>query len=270
VSAPPPDDVVSAFGAAGAPVLLEGGMGRTWRVGDVVLKPVEDVVEHAWVAEVYDAWSSTEVAVPQPLRSGGAWSYAGWGAHVFVPGVTARVGDDPAWFRATHESFHEAVAHLDRPSFLDDRDDAWSYGDRVAWDGAAPRGEPRTVALIERALDLMRPVDLPSQVVHGDLCVNVLRDGDRPGVIDWPAYHRPRAWALAVVAADAIRWEGVDAGLLDAWNDGPDWPQLVLRALVYRVATRAWLEDSGDAVGEEDGYSIGTEGLLDRLEERLR
>jgi hypothetical protein len=106
--------------------------------------------------------------------------------------------------------------------------------------------------------------------VHGDLCVNVLRDGDRPGVIDWPAYYRPRAWALAVVAADAIRWEGIDAGLLDAWSDGPDWPQLVLRATVYRVATRAWLEDSGDAVGQEDGYSIGTERLLDRLEERLR
>jgi uncharacterized protein (TIGR02569 family) len=270
VSTPPPSDVLDAFGAAGEPVLLEGGMGRTWRAGDVVLKPVEDVVEHAWVAEVYTAWSCTDVAVPQPLRIGAAWSYAGWGAHVFVPGVTARVGDDPQWFRAAHESFHEAVAGLERPSFLDDRDDAWSYGDRVAWEGAAPRGEPRTVALLERALDLMEPVELPSQVVHGDLCVNMLRDGDRPGVIDWPAYFRPRDWALAVVAADAIRWEGLDVGLLDDWGDGPAWSQLVLRAIVYRVATRAWFEASGVAVGDEDGYSIGNEALLDELEGRLR
>jgi hypothetical protein len=107
-------------------------------------------------------------------------------------------------------------------------------------------------------------------VVHGDLCVNVLRAGDRPGVIDWPPYHRPRAWALAVVAADAIRWEGLDAELLDAWGEGPSWLQLVLRAIVYRVATRAWFEEAGDAVGEEDGYSVGNEALLDRLEERLR
>jgi uncharacterized protein (TIGR02569 family) len=266
----PPGEVLDSFGAPGDPVLLDGGMQRTWRVGDVVLKPVEDVVEHAWVCEVYDAWSEDAVRVPQPLRAAGDWSYAGWGAHVFVPGTTARVGDDPAWFRDAAEAFHGAVRDLPRPAFLDDRDDAWSYGDRVAWDDEPLRGAPATVALLARAREMSVPVDVPAQVVHGDLCGNLLRDGATPGVIDWPAYHRPRAWASAVVATDAIRWEGVDVSLLDDWQDGPDWLQLVLRAVVYRLATRAWLEAAGTATGDEDGYSIGNAELLDLLEERLR
>ena len=269
MNAPPPE-VLEAFGASGEPVLMAGGQGRTWRVGDLVLKPVEDVVEHAWVAGVYDAWPSSAVRVPQPLRAGADWCFEGWGAHVLVPGTTARVGDDPGWFREVHEAFHDAVAGLPRPSFLDDRDDAWSYGDRVAWDGVPPEGAPRTVALIRRALDLMEPVDLSAQAVHGDLCVNVLRDGDRAGVIDWPAYHRPRAWALAIVASDAISWEGADPGLLDAWADGPDWLQLLLRAAVYRMGTRAFNEVAGVAADDEDGYIAGRGRFVELVEERLR
>ncbi len=270
MSVPPPAAVLEAFGAPGDPSLLPGGMGRTWRAGDVVLKPVEDVVEHAWVAEVYDAWTSEVVRVPQPLQAEGGWSFAGWGAHVFVPGETARVSEDPAWFRAACEAFHDAVAHLPRPAFLDDRDDAWSYGDRVAWEGHPLRGAPRTTALIRRALDLLEPVDLSPQVVHGDLCVNVLRDGHQAGVIDWPAYHRPRSWATAIVVSDAICWEDADPGLLDAWADGPAWLQLVLRAAVYRMATRAFNEAAGVATDEEDGYLVGRGRLVDLVEERLQ
>jgi uncharacterized protein (TIGR02569 family) len=265
----PPADVLEAFGARGEPRLLDGGMARTWRVGDVVLKPVADLVEHAWVCDAYDAWSCEAIRVPRPLRVAGAWAYAGWGAHVFVPGETARVADDPIWFRDACDAFHEAVAGLSRPAFLDARDDAWSYGDRLAWDGAVPLGEPRTRVLIDRALDLLEPVDLTPQVVHGDLCVNVLRDGDRPGVIDWPAYWRPSTWALAVVVCDAICWEDADPALLDDWAVGPEWLQLVLRAAVYRLGTRAWNEEHGLATVDEDGYVAGKGRLLDLVEVRL-
>ena len=172
MSSPPSAEVLAAFGVSGDPVLMSGGQGRTWQVGDVVLKPVEDLVEHAWVAEVYDEWSCDAVHVPKPLQADGAWCYAGWGAHVLVPGETARVTDDPQWFHASCDAFHDAVADLARPDFLDERDDAWSYGDRVAWEGAALKGAPGTVALIRRALDQMEPIDLPAQVIHGYLVGN--------------------------------------------------------------------------------------------------
>ncbi|MEP6651466.1 MAG: hypothetical protein ABJA74_16365 [Lapillicoccus sp.] len=43
----------------------------------------------------------------------------------------------------------------------------------------------------------------------------------------------------AVAAGDAICWSGAPLSLLDAWSDGPHWDQPLLRAVIYRVATRA-------------------------------
>jgi uncharacterized protein (TIGR02569 family) len=265
----PPREVLAAYGVSGTPRRLAGGMGRTWVVGDVVLKPVDCHAEHAWICEVYDGWSCDAVGVPRPLRGGDGWSVDGWGAHVLVPGRTAHAGDAPDWFRGVHDAFHEAVAGLPRPDFLDGRRDAWSYGDRVAWEGDSPVGGPRTTSLIKRALDLMEPVDLPSQIVHGDLAGNVLRDGDRAAVIDWPPYWRPRAWALAVVATDVITWEGADLTLLDEWSDGPAWLQLMLRAAVFRMGTRAFNEAHGLAAADEDEFVAGKTRLLDAVEARL-
>ncbi|NUR09022.1 MAG: hypothetical protein HOQ45_18695, partial [Nocardioidaceae bacterium] len=36
---------------------LDGGMRRTWRAGDLVLKPVDGPPgQHAWTCEVYAGW----------------------------------------------------------------------------------------------------------------------------------------------------------------------------------------------------------------------
>jgi uncharacterized protein (TIGR02569 family) len=266
----PPDEVLAAFGATQPPRLLEGGMGRTWLSGEVVLKPVAEEPVHAWVCDVFDAWTAGDVAVPRPLSVEGAWTFRGWGAHLLVPGSTARAGDDPDWFHHVHDAFHGAIADLDRPGFLDDRDDAWAHGDRVAWEGAPPDGAPATSALLERAVRLLEPVGADSQVVHGDLGGNVLRDGDRAAVIDWPPYWRQADWALAVVATDAVCWEGADPSLLDEWSTGPEWAQLLLRAAIYRLATRGWNEVRGRTPVGSDGYVADEGRILELVEERLR
>jgi uncharacterized protein (TIGR02569 family) len=262
-------EVLEAFGVTATPRPMPGGMGRTWRAGGLVLKPVDDEAEHAWVCDVYDRWVDDVVAVPRPLRAGGRWSSHGWGAHVLVPGVTAKAGDDPGWFREIHRTFHADIADLARPAFLDSRDDAWSYGDRVAWEGEAAEGSEETLALLARALGRLEPIEQSDQVVHGDLGGNVLRDGDRAAVIDWPPYWRPADWALAVVATDAVCWEGADESLLDAWWTGDDWPQLLLRAAIYRLATRGRNEVRGTVPVGSDGYVAQKGRLLDLVEERL-
>jgi len=265
----PPAEVLDAFGARGVPWPAELGMGRTWISGDVVLKEVHDEEEHAWICEVYAAWSSADVSVARPLDVDGAWSCHGWAAQVRLPGRTARAGDDPDWFLGVHAAFHDAVAGLDRPSFLATRDDPWTYGERVAWEGAEPEGAPETLALLTRSVARLAPVDVTDQVVHGDLGGNVLRDGDRASVIDWPPYWRPAAWALAVVATDAVCWEGAHESLLDDWSTGAVWPQLLLRAAIYRLATRGRNEVRGIVPVGSDGYVAEEGRLLALIEERL-
>jgi uncharacterized protein (TIGR02569 family) len=240
--AAPPAAVLAAFGAVGTPTLLAGGMRRTWRCGDLVLKPVDGPPgQHDWVCEVYDAWpADAGVRVPQPVRAAaGSWAVGGWAAHRWVEGRTARVAEDPAAFRRTAEAFHAAVAGLDRPGFLADRDDPWTFGDRVAFEEEEPVGPDAVLDLLRPLLEGRRPLDLPSQPVHGDLGGNVLRHPGLPdAVIDWPPYFRPRGFALAVVAGDAVAWEDAPPELLEAWADEPAWDQLLVRALAYRVATR--------------------------------
>lgn len=265
----PPPDVLDSLGATGEPRLLEGGQGRTWRVGDLVVKPVDNEAEHAWACDVYASWTVEEVAVPTPVRVGSGWSADGWSAYHYLPGRSARAGDDPAWFRGVHEAFHGAVAGLARPAFLDDRDDPWSYGDRVAWAAAEPRGSAETLEILDRALSRFEPVDLPAQVVHGDLGGNVLRDGERPSVIDWPPYWRPAGFALAVAAMDAVCWEGAEAAMLEQWADVPCWDQLLLRAVAYRMATRGHNEWRGVVPPGSDGYAVERRGLR-VVEARLR
>jgi uncharacterized protein (TIGR02569 family) len=262
----PPVAVLDALGLRDEPRLLEGGQGRTWRVGDLVVKPVDNPAEHDWTCEVYAGWSHDEVAVPRAVPVGDGWSVAGWAAYAYLPGRSARAGDDPAWFRHVHEVFHDAVADLPRPDFLDYRDDSWAYGDRVAWEGAAPQGSAETREVLARALSRLEVVELPAQVVHGDLGGNVLRDGDRAAVIDWPPYWRPAGFALAVAALDAVCWEDADEALLDRWADVACWDQLLLRAVVYRMATRGHNEQVGVTPAGSEGYAVERRAL--RLVER--
>jgi uncharacterized protein (TIGR02569 family) len=269
VSEPPPAEVLAAFGVAAPVHPLEGGQGRSWLAGDVVLKPVDEQPEHAWVCEVTAGWRCEEVDVPRPLRAGSGWVVEGWGAQTRMPGATAVLAEDPDWFRTVHVAFHRAVADLPRPGFLDTRDDAWAYGDRVAWEEAPPVGGAGTRALQQRASDRLEPVDLPVQVVHGDLGGNVLRHGDRATVIDWPPYWRPADWALAVTVTDAVCWDGADESLLDLGSTREQWAQLLLRAALYRLATRGRNEQRGNVPVGSVGYVAGEGRLLALIEERL-
>lgn len=238
---PAPDpSVLTAFGLDGVVAHVPGGRGVTWRRGDIVLKPIDGRSGHDWICGVYDAWpASADVRVPKPLRTvGGAWSVTGWGAHQWVEGEHLHPGDDPGLFRSTTEEFHALTADLARPAFLDAREDPWSVGDRVAWEGHPPAGSGPVRALLDNVLAMLTPSPLAAQLVHGDLAGNLLWSDAGPAIIDWPPYFRPTGWALAVAAADAVAWQGAPSALLDGWRDEPDWSDLLLRAIAFRLATR--------------------------------
>ena len=133
---------------------------------------------------------------------------------------------------------NELGLDLLRPAFLDLRDDPWDWGDRVAWEEVPIRAGPVALDLLAPLVRSRRPVDLTSQVVHGDLPGNVLfAPGLPPAIIDWPVYWRPVSWALAVAVADALCWYGAAPDLPARWAHLPAWGQMLIRALIYRIAT---------------------------------
>src|SRR5579884_2730179 len=211
VSAEAPDArVLAAFGAAGAPVRLEGGEGRSWRVGDIVLKPVGNAEEANWVADVLSGLPEDGYRVQRPVRAAGdAWVVSGWTAWRWLEGVHDLRERWPEVLRAG-EAFHRPLAGLSRPAFLDRRTHAWSIGDRAAWGEAVPAVvNPGFAPTLDRLYGFVTPVALPSQVVHGDLPGNILfASGQAPAVIDFSPYFRPVGFALAVVIVDAIAWYG--------------------------------------------------------------
>ncbi|MFG1694985.1 TIGR02569 family protein [Nonomuraea sp. NPDC049309] len=228
----PPAEVVAAFGGAGEPVWLGGA----WRAGPVVLKPVTFPPETLWRAEVLASLpESPEFRFARPVEaSGGGWTVQGWEASTLVAGEPdVRRPDDALRVGA---AFHAAVAHLPRPAFLDDRDDPWTQGDRAAWEERPVTPDP--AGLLEPLVRARRPIGLPSQAVHGDLAGNVLfAPGLPPAIIDWPVYWRPAGWASAVTVVDALCWYGAEPALAARWAHLPEWGQLLIRALIYRIVT---------------------------------
>ncbi|MDI3417422.1 TIGR02569 family protein [Streptomyces luteolus] len=257
---PPGPPVLAAFGAEGPARPLPGGQGGTWCADGIVLKRTGLRTETAWRAHTLNALPETdEFRVAPPVRSmDGTWTAGGWEAWRLVPGTAdeRRVDDVLRVGRA----FHAALAELPRPAFLDERDDPWSRADRFSWGYAAGSAEASAAeeAVPAREFELVAPLlaarsplsEDASQVVHGDLLGNVLfadAEGLPPAIIDWPAYWRPPGWASAVAAVDALCWHGADIGVLDRWAHVPHWRQLLVRALLFRIATHERLDPDLEA-----------------------
>jgi hypothetical protein len=61
---------------------------------------------------------------------------------------------------------------------------------------------------------------------------------------------------------------GADGSLLESWSTGQPWPQLLLRATVYRLAARQ-REGRGVMPIGSDGYVAREGRLLGLVEDRL-
>lgn len=230
-----------AFGVVDhEPVRLPGGRGRTWRAGAIVLRPHDGAAVTDWRADVLVGLAPDPgFRTPSPVATtDGSWRSGQWEAweHLDARAEPTRIED----VLAAGVAFHRAVAHIGRPTFLLDgsRDrptDAWSRADRMAWGEERLPEDP----VLHRLAGAFRPVDLPRQVVHGDLLGNVLfADGAPPTIIDWPPYWRPAGLGEAIAVVDAVCWHGVPVGRAAALGRGTAaWSQLLVRALTFRVAT---------------------------------
>lgn len=250
---PPSDRVLEAFGRHGRPQPLSDDRHATWRVGDLVLKPADISYEQLeWQASLQRRLRDHDgFRMPQAARSlDGRLLVDGWYAMTFLEGrhEPARWPD----IIAVGAVFHDAVADEQVPSFLEQRRDPWSIGDRVAWGAEASDDLPETKHL-DRLLATLAGLDARSQLIHGDLTGNVLFD-DRlpPAILDLSPYHRPRDFASAIVVADALVWEGADETLVRAFRADRDFPQYLVRALIYRIVTDRLFRRNGPLRADAD------------------
>lgn len=228
----------AAFGArAEEPDLLDGGI--AWRCGEIVLKPAGNTAEAAWVAQALDALEPEDIRVSRPVRStDGRWVVSGWSASRGLSGRPEPRHDEVV---AMSLRLHAATRSLPRPRFLEGREDIYALADRMAWGEAEyPLPPDRGGRLYDVLAGSRRKTNLRSQVVHGDLFGNVLFAGNAPpGIIDFAPHWRPAEWAAAVAVIDALAWGGSDPAIVERWSHLSEWPQVLLRALLFRLAVHA-------------------------------
>ncbi len=219
---------------------------------------VADHARAAWSAKVRETLFIDGIRLARPVRStDGRFVVAGWRADTFVAGTPESRHDEVV---SVAVRLHEATATLERPRFLTQAPvppwtevDVFTAADRAAWEDrplhslppgaswspASADGE-RSVDLIEQLATLRKPIKSASQLVHGDLYGTVLFAGPAaPGITDMAPYWRPASWAAGVVVVDALSWGEADDGLIDRWDALPEWPQMLLRALMFRLAVHA-------------------------------
>jgi len=257
---PPPEHVLSAFGLSGVrPIPLGASWEGGWRCGEVVLSMVADNARAAWSARVRETLFVDGVRLARPVRStDGRYVVSGWRADTFVAGQPEPRHDEVV---SAAVRLHEATGKLERPRFLTQGPtaapwadvDVFIAADRAAWEdrplqsvpatarAASPSADgQRSVELINQLAGLRRPTKSPNQLVDGDLYGTVLFAGAAaPGITDITPYWRPASWAAGVVVVDALSWGEADEGLIERWNALPEWPQMLLRALMFRLAVHA-------------------------------
>ncbi|SFQ17898.1 TIGR02569 family protein [Amycolatopsis arida] len=234
----PPAHVCAAFGASPADAEPLPG-GSAWRYAGIVLKPVVDRARAVWVARTLAALGVPDLRIARPVQStDGRWLVGGWSAFRYLSGATEHRYDDVL---LTAVKLHQTTADLPRPPFLAAREDITAVADRVAWaEREVELDEHKGGRWFEVLAAARRPVRVPDQVVHGELFGTVLFDGDAPpGVVDFVPFFRPAEWGAAVAAVDALAWGGADGELLRRWAHLPEWPQLLLRAMLFRLAAHA-------------------------------
>jgi len=255
----PPVHVLATFGLRTvSPEPLGSVWSRGWRCGDVVLSPVADHARATWSAGVREVLKVDGVRIARPVRStDGRWVVSGWAADTFLTGEPEPRHDEVV---AVSTRLHVAMAELSRPRFLvtalakptsDEVSGVLTAADAAAW-GEEPAStithgraftvldDPSSGALFAELAQARMPVQSPSQLVHGDLFGTVLFAGSAaPGVTELTPYWRPAPWASGVAVVDALAWGGADDGLLTRWAHLPEWPQMLLRALLFRLAVHA-------------------------------
>lgn len=236
----PDDTALSMFSLAQQkPILLQGGEGRTYKAGQVILKHIgNDRREYwDWIAGIIVSLRQQGFRTAKPIRDlKGNWiTPEGWSAWEFLEGNHDYHPYVAQIIRAV-SSFHQALSGIDRPDFLD-ADTPYARADKYAWNGISPYIDPQLEEQILALYAKRKPIpDMQNQIIHGDLNPdNILVSSQHlPGIIDIAPYWRPVSFALAVFAYWIGPWRNTPE-VLQYFSHIPHFSQLILRAALRNL-----------------------------------
>jgi uncharacterized protein (TIGR02569 family) len=233
----PPKSVLHAFGLTGEPVLLKGGEGQSYRVGNTVLKPVYDEEQACWYAQVLGQINLNGVRINRPIRAQNEqWISQGWQAFEYLEGKSAK----GRWEEKVEISrnFHQKLDHIQRPQFIGHRDNLWEQADLAVWQKKPLVFSPQIRHITDRLTSILQPLNPTNQLIYGDMTGNIIfHPSLPPAVIDFSPYWRPAEYASAIIVVDAIVWENAKGELINAIKNTPQNNQLLIRAALWRIKT---------------------------------
>ena len=263
---PPPAHILNGFHAhVDNPVQLDQPWSYGWRCDRAVISLAEEPMRASWIAKTTAKMRPAGVGVSRPMLStDGRYTVSGWRARTFLSGHRAPRFDEMA---AAALRINESLRGLPRPEFLAPPELTCTWGQTeifAAADAAAFAEQPQewiapamdatAVPRKDIAEALAKAVEITAlrteitaedQLVHGDVIGCMIFDGAAdPAITDLvPAWH-PTGWSVALLVVDAIALGNGDDALLDRWSHIPDFMQLALRAVLYRLALHAMLPNS--------------------------
>jgi uncharacterized protein (TIGR02569 family) len=240
----PPASVLQAWGVSSLEP-LDGGQGTTFRAGSVVLKPVGDRKEAEWLAAVLDDLDvPADIRIIKPIPADDdRWVVDGWSAWEYLEGHERA----EAWrdTLAVSDIFHAATATVPWSSAINTTH-PWAVGAAFAW-GEVDLQVPQPFRpIVDAYLARREPLDLPAQLIHSDICNNILfHDSLPPAVIDISPQWRPKEFANAIALVDTLGWFGGEPGAVAALHHEIG-EQLTIRAALFRLGSAAVLFEGFD------------------------
>lgn len=252
----PTKAIAKAFGSSENPTLISGGQNTTYRAGDIILKPTDDTENANWTAEVFShLQEDPAVRYAKPVKSvNGNWVEEGYVAWTFLKGshMHGHYADKiPASL-----AFHKLLKDVPKPNFIGIPKSSWSTGDLVAWQKLEFNYDEEFMDFYKQIEPHLKPVDLPNQLIHGDLSGNFLcESGLAPAIIDFSPAWAPNGFAEGIMLADAIAWENADPKDLEIFKTIPDFDQFAWRGVLRRIIEQAehikWFDKDKDQALKE-------------------
>jgi len=234
---PPSEKILDSFGIEGRPILLEGGEGTTYQAGSFVFKPVGNIEEANWRAELMNSIVEDGFRVPHPVKSkNNKWVESGWCVYTFLEGkeVTKRWEEKISVSR----KFNKSLVNVTKPDFIDKATHPWAIADKMTWGFLPLQYGEILKAAMSRLESLLKPISLPNQLIHGDMTSNILFHNTLPpAVIDLSPYWHPAQYAEAIIVVDSIVWDGAPDTIISELEATVEIYQLLLRAAMWRIKT---------------------------------